>query len=115
MRQTLHVVLNRCSSQQQAVAALETEQRLPSATRRVLDILRFVKDHVLPLHALEVLLVLRDLFASVSTMIRLVVCQTYQLVARNEDMERRVLVVRDLLLGPELAQRSPIFHITPIR
>ena len=61
IRRTLHRVLNRCTREQQAVPAVETEEGLPTSTGRVLDVLRLVENHVLPLHALEVLLVLGNL------------------------------------------------------
>jgi hypothetical protein len=60
-RQTLHVVLNRGTSQQKAISTLESEEGLPSNTGRVLDVLCFVENHILPLHPLEVLLILGDL------------------------------------------------------
>lgn len=82
----MHGVLNRGPGEQQAIAAFELQQRLPPRARRVLDILRLVKDHVLPGNLLKVLLVLRD-----------------ELVRRDDDMEVRILVVRDVLLRPELA------------
>ena len=66
-RLTLHGVLDGCSSQKQAITALEAEQCLPPGTGRVFDILRLVEDHILPLDALEVLLVLSDLHVLVST------------------------------------------------
>ena len=40
---------------------MEAEQSLPASTGGVLDVLRLIKNHVLPLHALEVLLVLENL------------------------------------------------------
>lgn len=58
---TLHGVLDRSTSQQQSVSALETQKRLPSHTVRVLDVLSLIQDHVLPLYSLEVLLILRHL------------------------------------------------------
>lgn len=61
MQHTLHIVLYGCSSQQQAIAALKAQQGFPSSTRRILDVLRFIEDHVLPFHASEVLLILQDL------------------------------------------------------
>ncbi len=61
---TLHRVLNRGTGEQQAVTALEAKERLPTCTRRVLNVLCLVKNHILPLDALEVLLVLDDLYIS---------------------------------------------------
>ena len=61
MRQTLHVVLDWCSSQQKSVTTLEAKKGFPPSTGRVLDVLSFIENHILPLDALEVLLVLRDL------------------------------------------------------
>ena len=44
-------------------------------------------------------------------------CQSlaYQLVASDEDMERCVLVIANLLLVPELAERCTVLHVTPVR
>ena len=77
---------------------MEPEQRLPTDTGRVLDILSLIEDHVLPLDTLEVLLILGD-----------------ELVAGDQDVERSVLVIANLLLAPELAKRCSVFDITPVR
>lgn len=61
MVHTLHRVLNGSSGQKQPVSALQAKQRLPSRTVRILDVLCFVKNHVLPLHATEMGHILRDL------------------------------------------------------
>lgn len=58
---TLHGVLYRGPREQQSVAALEAQKCFPPYTRRVLDVLSLVENHVLPLDTLKVLLVLRDL------------------------------------------------------
>lgn len=63
---TLHGVLDWGTRQQQAVAAVEAKKCLPPDTGRVLDVLCFVQDHVLPLDPLEVLLVLRYLLKKLS-------------------------------------------------
>ena len=79
----MHVVLDRGTSQEEPVPALETKQCLPPSTGRVLDVLRLVQNHVLPLHTLEVLLVLGNLEGRKSSQdcwFRLV---TYQLVASD--------------------------------
>ena len=68
--QFLHVILNWRTGQQKTIAAAEPKQILPSRTRRGLDSLSFIKNHVLPLHLLEVLRVKDD-----------------KLVRRDEDME----------------------------
>ena len=39
---------------------------------------------------------------------------TYQLITSDQYMKRRVFVVRDFFLRPELAQRSAILDITPV-
>ena len=40
---------------------MESEKSLPADTRRVLDILSLVEDHILPFDPLKVLLILGDL------------------------------------------------------
>ena len=77
---------------------MEPKQRLPTHTGRVLDILSLVENHILPLDTLEVLLILGD-----------------ELVAGNQDVERSVLVITDLLLAPELSKRCSILDVTPVR
>lgn len=62
----VHRVLDGRPGEEESVAAAEAEEGLPASTRRALDRLRFVEDHVLPLDALEVLLVLNDLRKPVS-------------------------------------------------
>jgi hypothetical protein len=58
---TLHRVLDWRPREKKSIPAMETEERLPSDTRRVLDILCFVKNHILPFDTLEILLILDDL------------------------------------------------------
>ena len=96
-RHTLHVVLNWSSSQQQPIPAMEPKQRLPPHTGRVLDILCLIENHILPLDALEVLLILGD-----------------ELVVGNQDVEGSILVIADLFLAPELSKRCSVFDITPV-
>ena len=62
----MHRVLNWGTSQEEPIATLEAKKSLPSHTRRVLDILSFIEDHILPFDALEVLLILRHLSGRVS-------------------------------------------------
>jgi hypothetical protein len=76
---------------------MEPEQRLPSNAGRVFDVLGFVKNHVLPVHALEILLILGD-----------------QLVAGDQNVKRSILIVGEVFLAPELAQRRTILHVAPI-
>lgn len=40
---------------------METKKCFPSDTRRILDVLGFIEDHVLPFDTLEVLLILSNL------------------------------------------------------
>ena len=40
---------------------------------------------------------------------------TYKLVARDQNVERRVLVVANLLLAPKLAQDRSILDVAPVR
>jgi hypothetical protein len=96
----LHRILNRRPGQQKAVATLEIEQDIPSRTRRTLDGLRLVQDHVLPLDALEVHRVRDD-----------------KVVAGNDDVETRVLVEHHpaFLLDPELAKRLAFGDGPPVR
>ena len=98
VRRTLHGVLNRGTSQEQPITTLEAQQSLPPSTRRVLDILRLIQNHILPFDPLEVLLIL-----------------SHQLIAGNQNMEGSVLVVANLFLGPELSQSSSVFDVTPVR
>ena len=77
---------------------MEPKQRLPTHTGSVLDILSLIKDHILPLNALEVLLILGD-----------------ELVTGDQDVERGILVVADLFLAPELSKGRPVFDIAPVR
>jgi hypothetical protein len=58
---TLHGILNRCARQKQAISTVKAEQRLPSNASSVLNVLGFVKYHVLPFDPLEVLLILGHL------------------------------------------------------
>jgi hypothetical protein len=39
---------------------------------------------------------------------------TYQLIARDKDVKRGILVITNLLLAPEFSQCASIFDITPI-
>jgi len=94
---TLHVVLNWGSGQQQPVPAMESKQRLPTDTGRVLNVLSLVENHILPLDTLEVLLILGD-----------------ELVTGNQDVERSVLIIADLFLAPKLSKRRSIFDVTPV-
>ena len=57
----MHGVLDRGTSEQQPIATLEAEQRLPTSTGRVLDVLGLIENHILPFDPLEILLVLDDL------------------------------------------------------
>jgi len=80
---------------------MESEECFPPDTGRVLDVLSFIKDHVLPFDALKILLILGDLgIVGVRGEPRLLK-YTHQLIARNEDMEWRILVIADLLLAPK--------------
>ena len=97
-QRTLHVVLNRGSSQQQPITAVKPKQRLPTHAGGILDVLSLIENHILPLDTLEVLLILSD-----------------ELVAGNQYMKGGVLVVADLFLAPEFSERCPIFDITPVR
>jgi len=76
---------------------MESKQRLPTDTGRVLNVLGLIENHILPLDTLEVLLILGD-----------------ELVTGNQDVERCVLVIADLFLAPELSKRCSIFDITPV-
>lgn len=111
---TLHIVLNGCSCQQQPVAALETKKSLPSSTGGILDILGLVENHILPLYALEVLLILRDLRRIVSIRGGGLRPSAYQLIAGDENVERSVFVVRDFFLRPEFPKSGAILDITPV-
>ena len=41
--------------------------------------------------------------------------EAYKLVTGDQHMEGSILIIADLFLVPELAQRRSIFYITPIR
>jgi hypothetical protein len=77
---------------------MESEQRLPTDTGSVLNVLSFIENHILPLDTLEVLLILGD-----------------ELVTGNQDVERSILVIADLFLAPELSKRCSILDVTPVR
>lgn len=70
----LHGVLNRCTSQKQTIATLESKQCLPPYTRGILDVLSLVEDHILPFHTLEILLVLSNLIQTSVRLARLFDC-----------------------------------------
>lgn len=40
---------------------------------------------------------------------------TYQLVASDKYMKRRILIIADLFLVPEFAESCTVLHVTPIR
>jgi len=90
--------LNWCTSEQKPIATLKPEESFPSNARRILDVLRFIQDHVLPLDALEVLLVL-----------------SYELITGDEHVEGGVLVIADFFLAPELPQCRSILYVSPVR
>jgi len=119
---TVHRVLNGSSSEEKSVSTVESEEGLPSRRRRTLDSLSLVEDHVLPLDSLEVLLVRHDLRK------RRVDQQssfdekrnderegTNQLITRDQNMERSVLVVTDLFPVPELPECRSILDVSPVR
>ncbi len=91
---------------------MEPKQGFPTDTGRVLDVLSFIEYHVLPFDALEILLVLRHLKSNEGE----AECQSnaHKLITRDENVERRVLIVTNLLLTPEFAKRSAILDVTPI-
>ena len=60
--------------------------------------MRFIENHILPFHLVEVLLI-RD----------------YKLIAGDENMERRISVIAQRLAVPELAKRCSVFHVAPVR
>ena len=117
----MHRVLYGRPGQEQPVPAVEAKEGLPSCARRALDRLGLVEDHVLPLDTLEVLLVRHDLYthrsapASASPLSSADGDRTHQLIRRDEHMERRVLVVADLLPVPELSERRSILNVSPVR
>ena len=76
---------------------MESKQRLPTDTGRVLNVLSLVENHILPLDTLEVLLILGD-----------------ELVTGNQNVKRCVLVIADLFLAPELSKCCSIFDVTPV-
>eukprot|EP01136_Pigoraptor_vietnamica_P043776 Opistho-1_new@19633 len=92
-----HAVLDWRAGEQQAIAAIEVEQRLPAGARAALDCLRLVEDHVLPADALKILLV-RD----------------HQLIARDQDVEGGVARV-ELFLVPVLAKYLALAYVAPVR
>ena len=94
---------------------METEQRFPPDTSGVFDILSFVEYHVLPFDPLEVLLILGDLYSHRRASLPTSALRTYQLIARDNDMKRGVLIVTDLLSAPELSESFAIIGITPVR
>ena len=71
---TLHGVLNRCTSQKQTIATLESKQCLPPYARGILDVLSLIEDHILPFHTLEILLVLSNLIQISVQLARLFDC-----------------------------------------
>ena len=99
-RHTLHRILNRCPSQQKAVATLEIKQDIPSRARRTFDSLSLIQDHVLPLDALEVHGIGDD-----------------KVVACDDDMETRVFIEHHpaLLLDPEFTKRLTFGDSSPVR
>jgi len=121
----VHRVLNGSSREEKSVSAVESKERLPSRRRRALDSLSLVQDHVLPLHSLEVLLVRHDLQNPRSKKAHRSVerapstrnerKETNQLITRDQNMERSVLVVTDLLPVPELPKRRSILDVSPVR
>lgn len=48
-----HIVLERCASQEESSLSVEPEKRLPSLTLEVLDVLRLIQYHIVPLLASE--------------------------------------------------------------
>ena len=96
---------------------MEAEQSLPAGTGGVLDVLRLIENHVLPLHSLEVLLILSDLWTESQNLDQqtLHAVGTYELITGDEDMERGILIVADLFLRPELTKRSAVLDVTPVR
>ena len=52
-----HGVLNRGTSEQQAVARVELKEHLPSTTQVILDRLGFIQDHVVPFYPEKLLLI----------------------------------------------------------
>src|SRR3954469_22988510 len=94
----LHIVLNRGSGKKQSVSAMESQQRLPAGTRRTLDSLCLVQNHVLPSYALKVLSVRDD-----------------KLVRGNEDMEWCIFAICKMLSIPKLTQHFTVLSISPIR
>ena len=55
-----HVVLQRRSCKKESTLGVETKKGLPSLTFEVLNILRFIKNHVIPLFPSECKVVLDD-------------------------------------------------------
>ena len=117
VRRTLHGVLNRSTGQKEPVATMEPKECLPTCTGRVLDVLSLIENHVLPLHTLEVLLILSDLWTESQNLDQqtLNAVGTYELITGDEDMERGILIVADLFLRPELTKRSAVLDVTPVR
>lgn len=60
--------------------------------------MRLVQNHILPFDPLEVLLILSD-----------------QLITGDENMERSILIVANLLLRPELSQSGTVLDVAPVR
>lgn len=94
---------------------MESQECLPSNAGSIFDVLSFVKNHVLPLDALKVLLILSDLESPVSIATNYEATNTHQLITGYKDMERSVLVIADLLFTPELPERGSILDVTPVR
>lgn len=113
---TLHGVLDRRSSQKQAITALESQEGFPTHTGRILDVLSFVKNHILPLDALEVLLILSHLGTHKPKRRGGLKDHdpTNQLITRDKNMELGILIVTDFFLAPKLPQRGSILNVTPV-
>lgn len=84
--------------EQETIATVQIEERLPAGRTTRLDGLSFVKNHILPLDPLKVFLIRND-----------------DLVAGHQDVKRRVLVVTLILLVPKFAEGGAIFDAAPIR
>jgi len=57
----LHIVLDGRASKEKTVATMKSKKRFPPDAGRILDILSFIENHVLPFDSGEILLILGNL------------------------------------------------------
>lgn len=86
-----------CTCEQQFVARLETHEDAPALRSDILDGLRLIEDHILPVQPMEGLFV-----------------GNCQLITGDDDVEGRVGRPRKLLLSEELADCLSLLESSPV-